>query len=205
MNRSIQTPLAAFLLITLAVIPANAQHCFRGKPLPDCKTFWITEFGNSYRLDQPPRKYRNIGERFYFTLESGLMANLNPKSALGATFMLGAGDNGIRFGVKPRYRHWLNNSTSLDIGYGVLVAPRFPGLTSHIGLNFGDWLALTTHLEIIRLELMPFNRTQSRKTTADVAWYVGAKLGSYPGLIASIVGPIIVLIALMNSSIGLGN
>jgi hypothetical protein len=72
-------------------------------------------------------------------------------------------------------------------------------MTSHVGLNFGDWLALTALVEI-----MPLERPQSGTTTTDVAWYLGAKLGSYPGLIASIVGPIIALIAISQSDIGLG-
>ncbi len=195
------------LLVAVAIticmfLPANAQHCFRGKPLPQCKTFWITEFGYSYRLDQPPRRYLSSSDaNFYFTWEYGLMRNLNRKSALGATFLLGADGDGHRFGVKPRFRRWLDNSISFDLGAGVLFGgennqfnPRFPGMTSHVGLNFGDWLALTAHMEIIRLEVAPFRRPQSKMTQTDVAWYAGAKLGSYPGLVTSVIGPIIAFI-----------
>ena len=209
MNRSTPTLCAAFALITVTFLPANAQHCFRGKPLPKCKTFWITEFGYSLKLDEQPRRYQSSGTNFYFTWEYGLMRNLNQKSALGAALFGGADDNGHRFGVKPRYRRWLDNSTGLDICAGVLFggennqfSPRFPGMTSHVGLNFGDWLALTAHLEIIRLEVPPFERSQSGTTTTDVAWYFGAKLGSYPGLIAGIVGPIIAYIIFINSDFG---
>jgi hypothetical protein len=75
-------------------------------------------------------------------------------------------------------------------------------MTSHVGLNFGDWLALTAHMEIIRLEILPFKRPQAGTTKTGVAWYAGAKLGSYPGLIASIVGPIIALIIISQSDFG---
>ncbi len=91
-------------MIICTFLPAKAQHCFCGKPLPECKTFWITEFGYSHRLDQQPRRYQFAASNFYLTWEVGMTGNLNQKSALGATFMLGADDNGHRFGVKPRYR-----------------------------------------------------------------------------------------------------
>jgi len=201
MKRANTILLVAAAIIICMILPANAQHCFRGKPLPQCKTFWITEFGYSFRLDQSARRYQFSDANFYFTWEYGLMRNLNQKSALGATFLLGADGDGHRLGVKPRYRRWLDNSLSVDFGAGVLFGGennqfnlRFPAMTSHVGLNFGDWLALTAHMEIIRLEVVPFRRPQSKTTKADVAWYAGAKLGSYPGLVISIVGPIIAFI-----------
>jgi hypothetical protein len=208
MKRSNTILPVAIAMIICTFLPANAQDCYRGRPSPKCKTFWITEFGYSFRLDQQPGRYPSDAN-FYFTWEYGLMGNLNQKSALGAAFMLGADDDGHRYGVKSRYRRWLDKTVSVDLGAGVLFGgennqfnPRFPGMTSHIGLNFGDWLALTTHVEIIRLEIAPFERPQTRTTKTDVAWYAGAKLGSYPGLIASIVGPVIALIIISQSDFG---
>jgi len=190
MKRSNTVLPVAIAIIICTFLPANAQHCFRGKPLPECKTFWITEFGYNHRLDQ-----YNVSHS-YFTWETGLMRNVDRQTAIGATLFFGADPYGHRYGLKPRYRRWLNNSVSLDFGAGVLLGGehdfinRFPGLTSHVGLSFGDWLALTGHLEITRLQ---YKRFRIIKET-DYAWYVGAKLGSYPGLIASIAAPIVYFI-----------
>ncbi len=202
MKRSNTILPVAIAIISCTFLSANAQHCFRGKPLPQCKTFWITEFGYSHRLD------RQSNADFYFTWEPGLMRNVGRQTALGATLFLGADEDGHRFGLKPRYRRWLNNSVSFDLGAGVLLGGennffnhRFPGLTSHVGLSFGDWLALTGHLEIFRFE----NRRFGIKET-DFAWYVGAKLGSYPGLIGSAAAPIVyLLLSAALGNIGLGN
>jgi hypothetical protein len=193
-------------MIICTFLPAKCQHCFRGKPLPECKTFWITEFGFSPRLDRHRLGRRN-DQVFYYTWEAGLMRNVERQTAIGATLFFGADNDGHRYGLKSRYRRWLSNSVSLDLGAGVLLGGdhgfinRYPGLTSHVGLSLGDWLALTGHLEITRLE---YRRFKIKET--DFAWYAGAKLGSYPGLIASVTAPIVyLLIRAALNDVGLGN
>ena len=162
--------------------------CLRARPLPKCKSFWITEAGVFYRLIHEPKLEGN----YYFTGELGHMINRNERSALGGTIFLGVNtEESYRLGLKPRYRRWISSKLSLDFSPGILLLgdddsykPDLPGFTGHIGLCYEDWLVLTTQLEIIHF----------KRFGTDVAWYGGAKLGSYPGLAVFIGLPIAALI-----------
>ena|SRR2546426_6671842 len=83
---SLATPLRAQL-----VPPPNAPKalCFRGRPLPQCRAFWLTEFGLS--LPDGP-----------FGWELGGMRNVGKRSAVGGTLYLRI-DGGTAYGVKPMY------------------------------------------------------------------------------------------------------
>jgi len=171
----------------------GSSICFRGRPLPKCRSFLLTELSYSHRFDaQPNNSYSSSSANYYFTWEIGWMKNLKGSSALGATLFLGADDDGARFGLKTRYRRWLNRTTSLDLSPGILLLgsnnqfePSFPGFTGHAGLNFGDWFALIIQVEAIYLDTVG----------TDVGWYGGFKLGSYPGLIGGVASFILVIIA----------
>lgn len=120
------------------------------------------------------------------------MRNFNAHTALGATLIVGADDDGSRIGIKPRYRRWLNRTTSFEVSPGILLSrgnnqfdAEFPGFTGHAGLNVGDWFALTGQMEVIRLQTVG----------TDVAWYGGFKLGSYAAPIGSVVLLIVAAIA----------
>lgn len=57
------------------------ENCFRGRPLPQCHSFWITEFGLSRRFGQRPRLYSAGEATYYGTFELGWMVNRNERSA----------------------------------------------------------------------------------------------------------------------------
>ena len=179
--------------------PAEAKTCFRGRSLPECKTFWITEFGYSRRFNLQPSHYPDNRPNDFLNWELGGMTNINRRSALGATLFGGFNVGGSyfgygsRIGLKPRFRLWLNPTTNLDLSPGIILygdfnsfKPKFPGFTGQVGLNLRDWFALTSHLEIVRLETVG----------TDVVWYNGVKLGSYPGVftgVAAIVASGVIL------------
>jgi hypothetical protein len=174
------------------------QGYLRGGP-PERRSFWITEFGYNQRFNVSTKvhqvKYQDSDyqwintERYtpakrYFTWEVGRMLTMNRRSALGAALFLGTDANDmLRFGVKPRYRRWLDSKVSLEIAPGILIRggdpleSTFPGVNTHVGLNFEDNFILYAQMEV--------NRTKNYGT--DVAWYGGVKLGSSPGLIAGAV------------------
>ena len=179
-----------FLLPALAVSPfttAAAQEplsseqavrslCFRGRPLPTCRTFWITEAGYSYRLTGQSRDHS------YATWEVGLMRNLSVRTALGATLFAGF-DGDLRWALKGRFRRWVSSSTSLEVAPGVLLTGcegNCPGFTGHLAVNFEDRFAFTSHVEV--LNRRGFGAFPGR---SSVAWYIGVKLGSQPGVIAT--------------------
>lgn len=165
--------LVLLVLIALLIIsPAlHAKIHFRGKPLPKCKWFFITEAGGFLT------KEVDFFE-FGLTSEFGLMYNLNKRSALGATIFhqFRADLNGM--GFKVRYRHWLNSSFSFDISPGLWLWSECGHLTftGHVGLNYKDWVALIAQIDNHRGILF------SRKVFS-----LGIKFGSYPGIVPSIL------------------
>lgn len=161
-------PTLTVLACLLPISPAYPQMRFRGKPLPECQSFWITEMGAAVGSSD-----------VYITWEVGHMVNVSPRLALGGTaitaFDIDHGEaQAVRVGIKARARRWLSPRMSVELSPGLIVYDhRFeaepPGLTMHVGLNYGDWIALTGQVE--KAKGLPAGR------------FVGLKAGSYPGLI----------------------
>jgi len=164
------------LMALLIISPAlHAKIKFRGKPAPECKTFWITEVGGFRTMERYMERY--VGE-FGLNSEFGLMFNLNKRSALGATIFHQIGADLSGMGFKVRYRHWLNSSFSVDISPGLLLWSEWeaPTFTGHVGLNYKDWVALIAQIDHQRGILF------SRKVFS-----LGIKFGSYVGIVPSIL------------------
>ncbi len=108
--------LILLLLDLAAVTPAVAQaetsssdrSCFRGRPLGECRSFWITETSYSVRLSSVDRQASFEPGRWLLpTAELGGMRNLSGRVAVGAT--IGAGFlGGFYLAAKPRARVWLS-------------------------------------------------------------------------------------------------
>lgn len=112
--------------------------CFRGRPLPACKSFWIVEMQGSEPIAQTSRRVRvysdfertgfgSVFEReqaaFGSVLEWSLghMANLGEKYALGGVVTGGTGNGGSGLtGLKVRLRRWLTADLSLEAEAGAL-------------------------------------------------------------------------------------
>jgi len=170
----------------------------RGGPKSVCEWFTITELGLSLRIN--PNRNSLVPQNENLNLELGLMKNLNHRYAIGGTFYGATFQDGGGLGIKPRFRWWLTPKLSLDVSPGILFYSqtqsypgKVPGFTGHMGLNIGDFFALTGQLEAIRYDYSYLSASNSgpdfliTNKGTDVAWYGGAKLGAYPGVIASIV------------------
>ena len=184
--------------------------------MPKGQSFWITEFGYNHRFNTLAKvrqvKHQSDGYQWisteeytpakhYFTWELGQMSHLSAKTAMGATLLIGVdNDDLVRFGMKPRYRQWLDKKTSIDIAPGILIRgseplkSALPGFTTHVGLNFQDTIIIYGQMEIHRLE----------NYSTDVAWYGGVKLGSSAGLIVGAVYGLIRAIGSGMKPIGVG-
>lgn len=180
---------AALVLTTVAgSTPLKAQSCFRGRPLPTCTSFWITEFGVAlgFTRDTPA----------YYTWEFGWMVNRGERSALGATILLGAGGGG-RVGLKPRLRHWLADGKAVEVSAGLLITSPGEGFgfTGHVGLNLNDKVILAIQLEVFEhpsspvpvFDFDPNLITERPPSDLQARWYGGVKLGSQPAVIAMAV------------------
>lgn len=159
-------PTLTVLACLLPISPAYPQMRFRGKPLPECRSFWITEMGVAIGKAD----FHNT----YITWEVGHMVNVSPRFALGGTILTAFDTEDVRVGIKARVRRWLGPRMSVELSPGVILYDhRYlsepPGWTVHVGLNYGDWIALTGQVEKVK--------------GLEAGRYVGFKVGSYPALV----------------------
>jgi hypothetical protein len=159
------------------------KFCLRSQPSPACKVFAITEFGFSHRLISDERSLS--AKRWLWTAEIGAMVNSKTKSAWGATLFCAVDYTDAWWGVRPRYRHWFNRVTSLDLAPGIILnrgdetrlRPPFPNFSSQVCLNFEDLVGLTVQFDIIRSE--------KGKTRTEL--YAGVRGGAEIGIIIALI------------------
>ncbi|MFH1219652.1 MAG: hypothetical protein V1694_04290 [Candidatus Eisenbacteria bacterium] len=128
--------IAAFSCLYLVSVPASAQMCFRGKPAPACKTFWITEFGLGYMQGTPRPACP--------TCEIGLMVNYREGYAIGGTTYV-AFREPFRCGPMLRVRRWMSPNWSMNFAGGPIFGRGSqgvqPGFAAHVDVNYKDWVA----------------------------------------------------------------
>jgi hypothetical protein len=219
MRRSTPAILLASIVASLSVVAAaeaQTSTCFRGRPLPTCQSFWITEFSYlrgwrempTYEGSTRVRGGRSDDDA-YLAGEIGHMVNLGPDDAVGATLHMGLkvdqGDS--RIAVKARYRRWLpapSRGTSLEVSPGIILRNeplkadrRMPGFTVHAALDFESWFALVAAVDAVPLrsngELPPGHDAQTQWT--EYTWYAGVRAGSGFGFIAAGAVGLLILIA----------
>ncbi len=175
----------ALTLVLAADSPAGGD-CFRGRPLPECRSFWITEAGTLYRFDLP-----QTNDKWHATLmynwEVGLMVNQSERYAIGGSLFFNFDDltNHTLVGFRARYRRWLSPRISLDIAPGIILSESKTdnvAFSGEVMLGADDLIAA-----VVRLDM----RENRFKYSDNFAWYGGLRLRSYPGLVAGIAGPII--------------
>lgn len=180
-----------------------AELLFRGRPLPACRSFLITEFGLNRVLTGGPRD----AEPWCVTGEFGLMGNVSPRDALGGTLLVEFDDNGNRVGLKARHRRWLAGpggqarQMSVEVSGGLFFKGsdryddfyetcadgrertcwrermiQYPSPVTAVQFNLADWVSLASQIEWIRLD-------HGESTWAA---YAGIRLGSYAGVVGSL-------------------
>lgn len=174
------------LLVLAAATTAAAQEgsCFRGRPLPDCRNFWVTDASYSVRLELRPRPLDEYmpGEQFLPSVEFGGMRNLNRKVAVGAS--IGAGLlGGVYLTAKPRVRYWASPSVAVDLAPGLLLTGQ-PGGASRFMMDasimFGDRIGITAQSFVLPVTVAPpSGPITSRK---NLVTYLGVRLGSELGV-----------------------
>jgi hypothetical protein len=207
--------------ISLASSPADAQpastessraqptvrrFCFRGRPAPVCDWFFLVEGGFYKPMYNTIRPVPAATERYdvrglipgafgnHGTWEIGAMANVDKRSAFGATALWGAGGVGsFRTGVRARYRLWLKDTLSLEVASGpIWMTIKDAGgaagmvISSDLRVNYQDRLALTYRLD----------RVQRRGFAAGHAAYLGASLGSKNTIVGTLVGSVLLIVGI---------
>ncbi|WP_225413087.1 hypothetical protein [Stigmatella hybrida] len=164
---------------------ADAPLCFRGKPLPECQGFLLTEFAVAIAQ---PSDYRR--PPFNAIWELGYMHNLEEASlAFGGTlFFVYDDEERILFGIKPRLRRWLTPWLSAEVAPGIVIgggnggtfAPSYPAFSGHAALNFGDVVSVSAQLEMLPLTSTSNVNPRGREVTG----YLSLRFGSYAGMAA---------------------
>ncbi len=209
------------LILTCGVLPvpirAQAEGdpegrqqvgCFRGRPLPACKSFWIFEMQGSAPVVQTSRTIRNgVGpsynrETFVSVLEWNLghMVNMGSTYAIGGVVTGGTGSGDPLTGLKLRVRRWLHSDLSLEAEGGLLWNDANgstlggAGGTAALRLNIRDQGSF-----YVRWDMLPmasrsgiFHDPHDRSTStwldpggAQHALSIGVGTGSVPALITT--------------------
>lgn len=209
-TRAAAARLAVSLLWVLAAgVDAAAQAatpdapqigCFRGRPLPDCRSFWIVEMQGSTPLAQTERGVTWSGgqtvarEAFDHVLEWNLghMANLTPTFALGGVVTAGTGSDGPFTGLKLRARRWLTSEVSLEVEGGLMqtnaMNTRFPaetGGTADVRLNIRDQGSFYVRWDGVTLSEQVLGPDYADPGGFQQALSVGVSAGSVPALVGS--------------------
>jgi hypothetical protein len=173
--------------------------CFRGRPLPACKSFWIVEMQGSTPLLQTERftyidqttQLRN--DTFGSVLEWNLghMVNLGERYAIGGVLTAGTGNTDLLTGLKLRARRWMGRHVSVELEAGLLRSnasdTQFPGVhggTADVRLNIRDQGSFYVRWDVLDLpeESYPGYSSYYDPGGTHHGFSVGVGLGSVPAL-----------------------
>lgn len=196
---------AAALILSSAQLFAQDQQpakvpepgaCFRGRPLPQCKSFVIFELRYSHRLAGTQQTIHNNFSEIefkdrdlagYLALEVGRMLNTDSLHARGGAIQFGLTDEGIRIGLKARKRRWYSGGRTFDLSAGLLAAsvrgttvpsPRVMayGITGGASVGIRDVVGLSLSGDLLRGDA----RTRA-------ALHGGVYLGSFTGVVGTAI------------------
>lgn len=169
--------LASWLLLLSGGRSLAAQGCFRGRPLPRCRSFWITEAEGGVRLAGPGAPGGELDARL--GVELGWMRNLSRRTAIGGGVAVGW--DGVEFvSLRPRYRRWLTPAVALDASPGVRWTPgRVETVEARVALSWKDLAGVWTEIDA------------GFGTGSAVRWTAGVKTGAQAGLASYVLGAIV--------------
>lgn len=178
--------------------------CWAGRPAESCRAFLVAELSGSLLVGgtrYTRREYdgSRAGRRHlvgYGAWEVGVMRNVGPRDAVGATLLAGGDANGARIALKGRYRRWMSRGAARDVGAGLMIARRAEphadpgrpgnahvvaaGLTGEAAAGLTDWALLSVRGDLLF----------DQDGTPAAGLYGGLKLGPRPGLVATILPPL---------------
>ena len=166
--------------------------CFRGRPLPACKSFWIFEMQVTERLAQTTRAFGFDPELAEFERTAiewnlGYMANLDSTYAIGGMVTVGH-----PVALALRVRRWLDTNWSLEAQGGLALGQSLPtpattnvGGTAALRLNIRDQGSI-----YVRWDMLSIPEWSDDDGFFDVggvqhALSVGVGAGSVPAVIGT--------------------
>ena len=190
---------------SLAVRPTDGL-CFRCRPYPECRAFFVTNSGAYFQFDARPgaNPMRAIADW-------GAMVNLSPRNAIGGSWFLTVGENEVSTGPVLRWRRWLGPKQSIDVAIGTPVAGgnvlRPGSVLGLVKYNPAHWIGIAARPERVRYEneyvcddagCRPVSGTRARFSLGVEAGEVpGFVLGATAGVVAGVV--LLVIISSLGS------
>jgi|GEM_PF-2180468 len=161
------------------------KACYRGRPSPPCRSFWITEFGGAWYTVPPIGQEAPESRELLFLWEMGWMRSRSARDAVGASVFFATSDEVMRAGVRGRYRRWLGDELSVDVAPTLIVLQSnqaydvraTPGVSVLGALGFGDVIVLTGEVEA---------------AGGGVRMLYGLRMGSYAGVVSGLGLPVFV-------------
>jgi hypothetical protein len=167
---------------------------FRGRPLPECKEFWILE--EHFEKRMAGNFNSNENNSIFLSFEVGHMFNISRRHALGGSFYFTADDNRDHLGLRFRHRYWITKQLAWDLAPGFILSSdntdlyngriQFPNLSMSTFLYISDLMALHLTFEAFKIKAVYAGQTNHNVTIL----YGGVTLGSYPaavGIVATVV------------------
>ena len=183
------------LYVPAGVVAQAAEQsglCWRARPKPQCGAFVLTDAGLYTRLVRATPDEGSTAA----VLDYGLMVNVTPRDAVGASFFASIETNAA-VGPAVRYRRWFGTNASLDLAVGVPINGRQSGVFGLVKVNPTDWLGVALRPKLIQgydftncttFLCAPTTRTHFGATA-------GVELSGPPGFAASVVGALAFLLA----------
>jgi hypothetical protein len=200
-------PILAMLLF-LAAAPCHAQSdtvapaprhlCWRGKPSPECSSFWITEFGVDDMLASTQRviaqnfgggdvyryEARDFDSRFVWMI--GPMFNRGSRQAIGGTLSISPLGGRYRAAVEARRRWWAAEGLGLDLSAGALRM----GVPNATGTANRTAYGVTAGAFVVGADLININGRADVLFAGGKARFgtsVGVGGGSYAAVVGSLI------------------
>ena len=189
--------------VSASATESGQVGCFRGRPLPECRSFWILEFQGLLPL---ARSTRTVGSpEFPFEVEimgaslewtAGHMWNLDGGPwAVGGTLTIGTQADGLLSGLRARGRRWLSPDLALEgtLGYALVdvnggTGGTAGGVSTDLRINIRDQGAFFVRWD--RFDIAPSEWVRADYVYLDEggvqhAFLVGASAGSLPAIVGS--------------------
>jgi hypothetical protein len=166
---------AVLLAAALLPQPSAAQTCFTGRPLPQCRHFFLTEATLMHRLDMPGGA--SFDESTVLGLGVGLMRNITPTTAVGVAGYLQTDTHESGGVLQVRFRHWLTDRFSLELAPGI-------GLGGGTGANLQAAAALADRVAVVvQVEAVSAEARQWSPVDRGVRPSAGVRLGGGLGVL----------------------
>lgn len=151
--------------------------CFRARPAPQCRGFPVTNAG--------------VYVPGHVVMDYGVLFNVNPRAAVGASWLVSIGDQESVTGPMVRYRRWVSTTQSLDMALGTPVAGdlKAGSVLGALTYNPVQWFGVGVRPEYARRTVYACDSVSCTSHVSS-ALHVsgGAELGGLPGLVATLVG-----------------